>query len=1238
MECLLRLSELSTTDLFCTVEQASAARDSVLLFGYLGAEMRRRIRAGQIEASVAIEQLQSIPPRDDLAEFFMLNVLNSGVQGYSPTDLKRLFSYSWSRSKGLMNDRNENRLAAMIVASHSLSRLIATGNANPEWVADYGQELTAVATVSGEDPELRRVAIKGIREIEFRDAIPALMALANDTTTRTCSPVIRSTCIALSDFGVNESVDIIGGILSSISDEYIFSSAATALGDIGGIEALKYLVQNENRFDEGCVDIAIRKQTGLIFALLHSNNAESQSIAIEASFFLNKQEHIALVKSILMDMLRTESSRVQTELILRRLKPIIDQSDAKKILNVTSARSLSSSETQWLESFSVSRAIPPAREAATFTPDKNDSYSIVQEYGDPGYRENSIGWGLFGWLGHTGLCAGVDSEGHLRCVEVGQDGDNGGGIYDNNWSRMIDNPNDLEFWGSYQPSNRRLSFEERRNVMDTATEFIGRDIGYPTLALDILNYTTSPGLTIDVDEVKDLRCDGLVEYAYERNGLWVWGKDGSNYDVSVTANLADHDILYAIEQVLSNPNTGTAPVVQCGLEGGASTYMTEDAVIHLPEYHFSYSASKNIATAYVKATDESGIHQIFCKPQNYANWIEGDIRSQHPVVDYYRQEFVFVLPVTQGYYDVQVYAIDNGGNGGPEFAETYQVFICEDSPDVVQNMTPVDGAAGVDQDICFDWDDIPGATDYRIQYGLEESYPTACDDVVISDPALSYYCPIDLKAGKRYWWRVRVWTDCGNSGWSPYRWFTTTCSDVEPPEPYATSECPPVYIAFPPVPGAIGYLYQADCFGTQWWLNNSWDDTLVSTCGLGPVTLNLRTISDCDTSEIVSIDIFKYSQPDRPVLLGPDSGAFDIDLPITLSWQDGTQLYAGAITEYYELQLDDDSLFSTIGTETVADTALLASGLSGGRMYYWRVRSCNTCYCSSWSKVSCFTPSCVVPTQTYPLISPLVNAMNISWEDIEGADMYEVSISQPTPFGDTALTTSKNSLRYILPLDQYDLSQAGKYVVGLRCANACGYSAKETDSVDLFHIAGQVVSSSDGEALATAWVYINSYGSQAMSDPGIDSTLTNEAGLYRFVVEPGSYQVWRDNVNGDIYDAVVIDGSFEGKNFIGAMDIFEIENSSRPSSFCLGQNYPNPFNPVTQIEFDIQRSCFVRVQIYDVLGQQTRTLVNERLSPGRKVVTWDGTNDSGQPVASGVYFYRIITESYSESKKMLLLR
>ncbi|NIT57256.1 MAG: T9SS type A sorting domain-containing protein, partial [Aliifodinibius sp.] len=90
--------------------------------------------------------------------------------------------------------------------------------------------------------------------------------------------------------------------------------------------------------------------------------------------------------------------------------------------------------------------------------------------------------------------------------------------------------------------------------------------------------------------------------------------------------------------------------------------------------------------------------------------------------------------------------------------------------------------------------------------------------------------------------------------------------------------------------------------------------------------------------------------------------------------------------------------------------------------------------------------------------------------------------------------------------------------------------------------------------------------------------------------------------------------------------------------FLLFQNYPNPFNPVTNIEFYLPSSDRVELVISNVLGQRIRTLFTGKIPAGTHSFSWDGINDSGSLVASGVYIYQLTTSDGQQAKKMLFIR
>ena len=93
-----------------------------------------------------------------------------------------------------------------------------------------------------------------------------------------------------------------------------------------------------------------------------------------------------------------------------------------------------------------------------------------------------------------------------------------------------------------------------------------------------------------------------------------------------------------------------------------------------------------------------------------------------------------------------------------------------------------------------------------------------------------------------------------------------------------------------------------------------------------------------------------------------------------------------------------------------------------------------------------------------------------------------------------------------------------------------------------------------------------------------------------------------------------------------------------PDAFTLMQNYPNPFNPKTIIRYQLPVLSEVKLTIYDLLGREIDTIVNERQPVGEHTVHWDGRDDLGKTVSSGVFIYRLQAGTFVENRKMLLLR
>jgi len=109
-------------------------------------------------------------------------------------------------------------------------------------------------------------------------------------------------------------------------------------------------------------------------------------------------------------------------------------------------------------------------------------------------------------------------------------------------------------------------------------------------------------------------------------------------------------------------------------------------------------------------------------------------------------------------------------------------------------------------------------------------------------------------------------------------------------------------------------------------------------------------------------------------------------------------------------------------------------------------------------------------------------------------------------------------------------------------------------------------------------------------------------------------------------------------NYGPTVGIDEEDFITQPTQIVLHQNYPNPFNPVTTISYKLSYAANVNLVIYDMLGREIKTIVNEFQNSGEQQVVWNATDRYGNKVSSGMYIYVLMTENSSQSRKMLLLK
>ena len=162
------------------------------------------------------------------------------------------------------------------------------------------------------------------------------------------------------------------------------------------------------------------------------------------------------------------------------------------------------------------------------------------------------------------------------------------------------------------------------------------------------------------------------------------------------------------------------------------------------------------------------------------------------------------------------------------------------------------------------------------------------------------------------------------------------------------------------------------------------------------------------------------------------------------------------------------------------------------------------------------------------------------------------------------------------------------------------------------------------------WMYTPLYTTGVFVPYGVLASAALEGGVPEMT---WTWDVWA-------FDGFEATSSSSGPRdiHVDVSDMLGIDGENLPTEFALHNNYPNPFNPITNILYDIPEVSDVTLEIYNVMGQRVRTLVDGSHEPGRYQITWNATNDFGQGLSSGMYIYRIQAGDFVSVKKLVLMK
>ena len=184
------------------------------------------------------------------------------------------------------------------------------------------------------------------------------------------------------------------------------------------------------------------------------------------------------------------------------------------------------------------------------------------------------------------------------------------------------------------------------------------------------------------------------------------------------------------------------------------------------------------------------------------------------------------------------------------------------------------------------------------------------------------------------------------------------------------------------------------------------------------------------------------------------------------------------------------------------------------------------------------------------------------------------------------------------------------------------------------------------QAFAAGLQFANQFVHGFESKPGEAVFVLESPSTLNGTINPGSIVL--KFVNGTVPDGSVITTRYRingndlktGPSFTFANgNITGVEKDTEiPAEYSLSQNYPNPFNPSTVISYSLPTNSFVTLKVFDLLGREVKTLVNNDVFAGKHTVRWNGEDNSGKTVSAGVYVYRVAANNFVSSKKMILLK
>ena len=361
-----------------------------------------------------------------------------------------------------------------------------------------------------------------------------------------------------------------------------------------------------------------------------------------------------------------------------------------------------------------------------------------------------------------------------------------------------------------------------------------------------------------------------------------------------------------------------------------------------------------------------------------------------------------------------------------------------------------------------------------------------------------------------------------------------------------------------------------------------------------------------------------------------------LDTSITLRWNKVKKV------EKYYIQLSTDQSFANIdkSDSTIADTSKTFSGLLKSKKYYWRVKVKSTSGLGPWSNILSFITTLSIPAkpQIISANSNKTGYVTLKWNKIENSDRYSIQVAYDQAFVNIfKSTTSTDTVKEISWF-----SENKKYYWRVLASNIAG-SGSWSDVRDftiLYTPTNLGLQLNTSNEITLTWndnsTIKDGYLIERKQSPdtsfSVLDTIMGSAHQYvdKTVEEAQTYtyrvKAYKDSLESNYSNEVSI-------------TIVGVEEEGIPTKYSVSQNYPNPFNPTTKIKFALPKAAMTKIIIYDLLGRIVQTVLNKELEPGYHEIIFDASHtEQGRSMTSGIYFYKIQSGNFIQTKKMILLK